>query len=112
MRIEGMRLKKGDMVKVIAGKVGGVTGSVRDVITDPEYLDVTVPPGEAFSHATPRGHPEDEREQHAEGGRPLGQGGVVGVVTVVAVAATARRLPTSGPDVIVKAATRSFMVAD
>jgi redox-sensitive bicupin YhaK (pirin superfamily) len=29
---------------------------VRDVITDPEYLDVTVPAGTAFSHPTQAGH--------------------------------------------------------
>ena len=46
----------GTTVKVIAGTVGGVTGPVRDVVTAPEYLDVTVPPGAAFAHATPRGH--------------------------------------------------------
>jgi redox-sensitive bicupin YhaK (pirin superfamily) len=46
----------GATVKVIAGKVGGVIGPVRDVVTSPEYLDVTVPPGTTFTHATPRGH--------------------------------------------------------
>jgi len=46
----------GTRIKVIAGTVGGVTGPVRDVVTAPEYLDVTVPAGEVFSHATPRGH--------------------------------------------------------
>ncbi len=46
----------GTKIKVIAGKVGGVTGPVRDVVTAPEYLDVTVPAGGAFTHATPRGH--------------------------------------------------------
>jgi len=46
----------GAAVKVIAGAVGRVTGPVRDVVTNPEYLDVTVPPGKSFTHATPRGH--------------------------------------------------------
>jgi quercetin 2,3-dioxygenase len=46
----------GTRVKVIAGTVDAVTGPVRDVVTAPEYLDVTIPPGEAFTHATPRGH--------------------------------------------------------
>ena len=35
----------GATVKVIAGVVAGVTGPVRDVVTRPEYLDVSVPPG-------------------------------------------------------------------
>jgi quercetin 2,3-dioxygenase len=43
-------------VKVIAGTVGDVRGPVQDVVTDPEYLDVTVPAGGTFSHPTPLGH--------------------------------------------------------
>lgn len=46
----------GNRVKVIAGAVDGVQGPVRDVVIDPEYLDVTVAPGGSFSHPTPRGH--------------------------------------------------------
>jgi redox-sensitive bicupin YhaK (pirin superfamily) len=46
----------GAIVKVIAGSVGGVEGPVRDVVTRPEYLDVTLPAGATFTHPTPRGH--------------------------------------------------------
>ena len=46
----------GAIVKVIAGAVGGVEGPVRDVVTRPEYLDVTLPAGATFTHPTPRGH--------------------------------------------------------
>jgi redox-sensitive bicupin YhaK (pirin superfamily) len=46
----------GATVKVIAGTAGGVIGPVRDVVTSPEYLDVSLPAGKAFSHRTPRGH--------------------------------------------------------
>jgi len=46
----------GAIVKVIAGSVGGVEGPVRDVVTRPEYLDVTLPSGASFTHPTPRGH--------------------------------------------------------
>ncbi len=46
----------GATIKVIAGAVNGTTGPVTDVVTRPEYLDVTVPPGVTFSHETPRGH--------------------------------------------------------
>jgi redox-sensitive bicupin YhaK (pirin superfamily) len=45
----------GASIRVIAGSVGGVTGPVADVVTRPEYLDVTVPAGATFSHATARG---------------------------------------------------------
>jgi len=46
----------GVSIKVIAGTVGGVAGPVRDVVTAPEYLDVTVPAGATFSHPITRGH--------------------------------------------------------
>ena len=46
----------GAVIKVIAGSVGGVVGPVRDVVTSPEYLDVSLPPGRSFTHPTPRGH--------------------------------------------------------
>jgi quercetin 2,3-dioxygenase len=43
-------------VKVIAGQVGGVQGPVRDVVVDPEYLDVTMPEETTFTHAIKRGY--------------------------------------------------------
>jgi redox-sensitive bicupin YhaK (pirin superfamily) len=46
----------GARIKVIAGTSAGVTGPVRDVVTHPEYLDVTVPAGKTFVHRTPRGY--------------------------------------------------------
>ncbi len=46
----------GARIKVIAGQVEGVRGPVRDVVTDPEYLDIEVPPNTVFSHPTSRGH--------------------------------------------------------
>jgi len=46
----------GATIKVIAGAAGDVLGPVRDVVTRPEYLDVTVPAGATFTRATPRGH--------------------------------------------------------
>jgi redox-sensitive bicupin YhaK (pirin superfamily) len=46
----------GATVRVVAGEIGGVIGPVRDVVTQPEYLDVTVPPGRSFTHPTQRGH--------------------------------------------------------
>ena len=46
----------GTRVKLIAGSVGGVSGPVRDVVTSPEYFDVTLPAGAVFEHPTPRGH--------------------------------------------------------
>jgi quercetin 2,3-dioxygenase len=39
-----------------AGRPAGKQGPVRDIITDPEYLDVTVPAGSKFSQAIPQDH--------------------------------------------------------
>jgi len=44
-------LDNGAEFRVICGTIGGVTGPVRDIIAEPEYLDITLPPGVLFSHA-------------------------------------------------------------
>jgi redox-sensitive bicupin YhaK (pirin superfamily) len=46
----------GTITKIVAGSANGVIGPVRDVVTSPEYLDVTVPAGQTFTRATPLGH--------------------------------------------------------
>ena len=40
----------GERIRVIAGEVDGTEGPVREIVTDPVYLDVIVPPGVTFSH--------------------------------------------------------------
>jgi len=47
---------KGVKIKVICGQVNATQGPVQDIITDPEYLDVTVPAGTEFNHLTKPGH--------------------------------------------------------
>jgi hypothetical protein len=51
-----VQLSGGATAKIIAGEVSGVKGPVRDVVTDPEYIDVTVPEGSEFSYPTKRGY--------------------------------------------------------
>jgi hypothetical protein len=46
----------GATMKIVSGTAEGVTGPVRDVATQPEYLDVTVAAGKTFTRATARGH--------------------------------------------------------
>jgi redox-sensitive bicupin YhaK (pirin superfamily) len=46
----------GAKVKVICGEVAGVRGPVRDIITDPEYLDVMLDSGTSFSHTVQDEH--------------------------------------------------------
>jgi redox-sensitive bicupin YhaK (pirin superfamily) len=47
---------EGASVRVIAGEVEGVRGPVEGIVIDPEYLDVTVPPGCEFTHPVETGH--------------------------------------------------------
>jgi quercetin 2,3-dioxygenase len=49
-------LPGGGTVKVISGRIHGVQGPVRDVVTDPGYFDVTLPAGGSFRHPVTRGH--------------------------------------------------------
>jgi len=49
-------LDGGVRVRVVCGQAGGVRGPARDIVTDPEYFDVTVPAGASFRHAVKRGH--------------------------------------------------------
>ncbi|MEK7408224.1 MAG: pirin family protein [Acidobacteriota bacterium] len=43
-------------VKVICGEVKGVRGPVRDIVIDPQYLDVAVPPRTSLSFPVKPGH--------------------------------------------------------
>jgi quercetin 2,3-dioxygenase len=49
-------LKNGTRIRVICGFVDGKQGPVRDIVIDPEYLDVTVPPDSEFIRETKPGH--------------------------------------------------------
>jgi hypothetical protein len=49
-------LDGGAKVKIVSGKAGGKEGPVRGIVTDPEYLDVSVPPGGAFTRPIPEGY--------------------------------------------------------
>jgi redox-sensitive bicupin YhaK (pirin superfamily) len=42
--------------KVVCGSAGGVSGPVRDVVIDPDYLDVTVGPETVYEHPVKEGH--------------------------------------------------------
>ncbi len=46
--------REGSKIKVIAGKVDGTRGPVRDLAIEVEYFDVELGAGKAFEHATPR----------------------------------------------------------
>jgi redox-sensitive bicupin YhaK (pirin superfamily) len=55
-QIPEISMGNGVTIRVICGEVKGTRGPVRDIIIDPEYLDIIMPPGSVFIHPTKRGH--------------------------------------------------------
>jgi quercetin 2,3-dioxygenase len=49
-------MDSGARVKVIAGTFQGITGPVKDIISEPEYLDITLPAGARFEQPIKNGH--------------------------------------------------------
>ena len=43
-------------VRIISGQVDGTQGPVREIVTDPEYLDVSLPAGKTFTHPVKPGY--------------------------------------------------------
>ena len=78
-----VKLAGGATVRVVCGMVGGARGPVRDIMTDPEYLDVRVPADSRFSLPTPRGRTvfayvfEGSGSFGPEGSAPVGSGKAV-----------------------------------
>ncbi len=48
--------KGGAKVKIVCGTLNKVTGPVKDIVTDPEYLDITLPKSSEYIHRTKKGH--------------------------------------------------------
>jgi redox-sensitive bicupin YhaK (pirin superfamily) len=51
-----VRRADGSVIRVVAGQVDGVSGAVSEIYAEPEYLDVSLPAGSAFSQHVPAGH--------------------------------------------------------
>ncbi len=54
--IPELTLDGGAKVKVICGEVKGTQGPVRDIVTDPQYLDIAVPPETTVELPVKAGH--------------------------------------------------------
>jgi redox-sensitive bicupin YhaK (pirin superfamily) len=54
--IPKVKTPEGATVRVIAGEVAGQKGPVRDIVSNPEYLDVSVPKGNSFTHPVDKDH--------------------------------------------------------
>ncbi len=46
----------GVTINVISGQVDGIKGPVKDIVADPQYLDVTLGPDTVFSHPVKEGY--------------------------------------------------------
>jgi len=55
-QIPEIEYKNGVTIKIICGRVSGEEGPVKDIVTDPQYLDVTVPAGSEFIFPTLEDH--------------------------------------------------------
>jgi quercetin 2,3-dioxygenase len=54
--IPEVHLDNGTKIKIICGRIGEIIGPVRDIVIEPEYLDITVPPRTTYEHKTQSGH--------------------------------------------------------
>jgi hypothetical protein len=48
--IPQVKTADGALVRVVAGEVDGVRGPVREIVTDPVFLDVALPAGKSFTY--------------------------------------------------------------
>ena len=55
-QIPKIRLDNGTEIKIICGRVGDIQGPVRDIVIDPQYLDISIPPQSSYTHPTSEGH--------------------------------------------------------
>jgi len=55
-RIPVVTSDNGVTMRIICGSANGTNGPVTDIVTDPEYLDITVPAETEFSRSTKPGH--------------------------------------------------------
>ncbi|MBM4340794.1 MAG: pirin family protein [Deltaproteobacteria bacterium] len=55
-QIPEVTLETGVKIKIICGMVNGVYGPVKDIVIDPEYLDVYMFPKTTFTHSVKSGH--------------------------------------------------------
>ncbi len=51
-----VKMHDGATIRLIAGSVEGAQGPVRDIVTEPAYMDVSLPAGTEFVHPVPVGH--------------------------------------------------------
>ena len=55
-QIPEVTLAKGEKIKIICGELNGSKGPVQGIVTDPEYLDITLPAQLTFRYPVKKGH--------------------------------------------------------
>ena len=74
-QIPEIRNEDGVKIRVIAGEVDGVRGPVKEIVAEPTYLDISLPPNRTFSQPIVRGHAAFayifEGEGVFEAGKPI-----------------------------------------
>ena len=56
IQIPDITTANGTRIRIICGEAEGVRGPVEDIVIEPQYLDISIPAGAAYSHPTPLGH--------------------------------------------------------
>ena len=55
-QIPELILVDGVRIRILCGQVGELKGPVQDISIEPQYLDISLPPGAQFSHPVAAGH--------------------------------------------------------
>ena len=55
-QIPMVKMDNGTEIKIISGQVAGTVGPVRDIVIDPEYIDVQIPADSSFTYPTKPGY--------------------------------------------------------
>lgn len=55
-QIPELQFENGTKIKIICGRINGTSGPVRDIVIDPEYLDIHIPANSIYEHLTKAGH--------------------------------------------------------
>ena len=56
VQIPVVKTAEGATVRIICGRLGDTEGPVKEIVTDPEYLDVSLQAGKTFTHAVKPGY--------------------------------------------------------
>ena len=56
VQIPAVEPQAGVSIRIICGKVAGVQGPVRDIVADPEYLDITLTADSEYTHPVKTGY--------------------------------------------------------